>query len=104
LLAQGDQNFSLFAYLDNAVGQTVGREHVTSMNPSSKNIGSDYQEQMVEIHLTQINLQQLVDLMYRIEKGDHPLRFSRLQVKKRYNDIRNFDVAATVSLLKAVNS
>lgn len=104
LLAQGDENFSLFAYLDNAVGQTVGREHVTSMNPSSKNIGSDYQEQMVEIHLTQINLQQLVDLMYRIEKGDHPLRFSRLQVKKRYNDIRNFDVAATVSLLKAVNS
>jgi hypothetical protein len=104
LLAQGDQNFSLFAYLDNAVGQTLGREHVTSMNPTNKNIGTDYQEQMVEIHLTQINLQQLVDLLYRIEKGDHPLRFSRLQVKKRYNDIRNFDVTATVSLLKAVSS
>ena len=104
LLAQGDQNFSLFAYLDNAVGQTVGREHVTSMNPANKNIGTDYQEQLVEIHLTQINVQQLVDLLYRIEKGDHPLRFSRLQVKKRYNDIRNFDVTATVSLLKVVNS
>jgi hypothetical protein len=103
LLAQGDPNFSLFAYLDNAVGQSVGREHVTSMNPSNKNIGTDYQEQMVEIHLTQISLPQLVDLLYRIEKGDHPLRFSRLQIKKRYNDIRNFDVAATVSLLKAVN-
>jgi hypothetical protein len=103
LLAQGDENFSLFAYLDNAVGQSVGREHVTSMNPSNKNIGTDYQEQLVEIHLTQISLPQLVDLLYRIEKGDHPLRFSRLQVKKRYNDIRNFDVTATVSLLKAVN-
>jgi hypothetical protein len=104
LLEQGDQNFSLFAYLDNAVGQTVGREHVTSMNPTNKNVGADYQEQMVEIHLTQISLSQLIDLVYRIEKGDHPLRFSRLQVKKRYNDIRNFDVTATVSLLKAVNS
>ena len=104
VLAQGDPNFSLFAYLDNAVGQTVGREHVTSMNPSSKNIGGDYQEELVEIHLTQISLPQLVDLLYRIEKGDHPLRFSRLQVKKRYNDIRNFDVTATVSLLKAVTS
>ena len=104
LLAQGDPNFSLFAYLDTAVGQTVGREHVTSMNPSNKSIGTDYQEQLVEIHLTQISLSQLIDLLYRIEKGDHPLRFSRLQVKKRYNDIHNFDVTATVSLLKAVNS
>ena len=26
------------------------------------------------------------------------------QIKKRYNDIRNFDVTATVSLLKAVGS
>jgi hypothetical protein len=103
LLEQGDEKFSLFAYLDNAVGQSVGREHVTSMNPASKNIGTEYQEQTVEIHLTQISLPQLVDLLYRIEKGDHPLRFSRLQIKKRYNDIRNFDVAATVSLLKAVN-
>jgi hypothetical protein len=103
LLEQGDEKFSLFAYLDNAVGQSVGREHVTSMNPASKNIGTDYQEQTVEIHLTQISLPQLVDLLYRIEKGDHPLRFSRLQVKKRYNDIRNFDVSATVSLLKAVH-
>jgi len=103
-LAQGDPNFSLFSYLDAAVAQAVGREHITSMNPSNKNIGTEYQEQLVEIRLTQISLPQLVDLLYRVEKGDHPLRFSRLQVKKRFNDIRNFDVTATVSLLKAVNS
>jgi hypothetical protein len=103
-LAQGDPSFSLFPYLNNAVGQAVGREHVTSMNPADKNLpGTDYQEQLVEIHLTQISLPQLVDLLFRIEKGDHPLRFSRLQVKKRYNDVRNFDVTATVSVLKAVN-
>jgi hypothetical protein len=104
VIAQGDPNFSLFAYLDSTIGQAVGREHVTSMNPSNKNIGNDYQEQLVEVHLTQINLAQLVDLLYRVEKGDHPLRFSRLQIKKRYNDIYNFDVTATVSLLKAVSS
>ncbi len=100
VISQGDANFSLFAYLDAAVAQAVGREHITSMNPSNKNIGSDYQEQLVEIKLTQVPLPQLIDLLYRIEKGDHPLRFSRLQIKKRSNDIRNFDVAATVSLLK----
>jgi general secretion pathway protein M len=99
-----DSNFSLFSYLDNTIAQAVGREHVTSMNPSTKNIGTDYQEDLVEIKLTQINLAQLVDLLYRVEKGDRPLRFSRLQIKKRYNDNFNFDVIATVSLLKTVSS
>jgi type II secretory pathway component PulM len=103
-LEQGDPNFSLFAYLDNTIAQAVGREHISSMNPTDKNIGTEYQERMVEIRLTQINLQQLVDILYRVEKGEHPLRFSRLQIKKRTNDIRNFDVTATVSLLKAVTS
>ena len=103
-IEQTDPNFSLFAYLDSTISQAVGHEHVSAMNPSDKNIGTDYQEKQVEFRLTQINLQQLVDLLYRVEKGEHPLRFSRLQIKKRLNDIYNFDVLATVSLLKAVNS
>jgi hypothetical protein len=103
-ISPGDPGFSLFSHLDNTIAQAVGREHVTSMNPSAKNIGNDYQEDSVEIKLTQINLAQLVDLLFRIEKGDRQLRFSRLQIKKRYNDNFNFDVTATVSLLKTVSS
>ncbi len=103
-IAPADPNFSLFSYLDGTIAQAVGREHVTSMNPSTKNITNEYQEDLVEIKLTQINLGQLVDLLYRVEKGDRQLRFSRLQIKKRYNDNFNFDVTATVSLLKTVNS
>jgi hypothetical protein len=94
----------LFAYLQTIIAQAVPHEHIVSMNPSSKNIGNDFQEDLVEIKLNQISLPQLVDLMYRVEKGEPPLRFSRLSVKKRYNDIRNFDVTATVSLLKWVHS
>lgn len=94
----------LFAYLQTIIAQAVPHEHIVSMNPSSKNIGNDFQEELVEVKLNQISLPQLVDLMYRVEKGEPPLRFSRLSVKKRYNDIRNFDVVVTVSLLKAVHS
>jgi hypothetical protein len=103
-LSEGDPNFNLFAYVQNAISQAVSREHITSMNPSSKNVGTDFQEQMVEVKLTQLSLPQIVDLLFRVEKGDHPLRFSRLQIKKRHGDIWNFDVTATVSLLKAVSS
>lgn len=94
----------LFAYLQTTIAHAVPHDHIVSMNPSSKNIGTDLQEDLVEIKLTQISLPQIVDLMYRVEKGEPPLRFSRLMIKKRFNDIRNFDVTATVSLLKAVHS
>ena len=97
-------NFNLFAYLQGEISQAVSKEHIISMNPSNKNIGSDYQEEMVEIKLQQLSLPQIVDLVYRVEKGEHPLRFSRLQIKKRFNDIWNFDVSATVSLLKAAGA
>lgn len=100
----GEPKPSLFAYLDNTIAQAVGRERISSMNPTDKNVGTDEAklvEKLVEIRLTQISLPQLVDLLYRVEKGDPPLRFSRLQVKKRPGDIYNFDVTATVSFLKA---
>jgi type II secretory pathway component PulM len=103
-ISEGDPNFNLLAYLQTTIAQAVSRDHVASMNPSTKNRGNEYQEQLVEIKLTQVSLPQLVDLLYRVEKGDHPLRFSRLQIKKRYNDVRNFDVTAMVSLLAAAGS
>ena len=100
VLVRTDQSFSLFAYLQNAVAQAVSREHIQSMNPTDKNLSDEYQEQAVEIKLTAVSLDQLENVLYRIEKGDYQLRVSRLQVKKRYNDQYNFDITATVSLLK----
>jgi len=99
-----EADFNLFAYVQGEISQAVSKEHIVSMNPSSKNIGNEYKEDMVEIKLQQLSLPQVVDLMYRVEKGQHPLRFSRLQIKKRFNDIWNFDVNATVSVLKTVGA
>jgi type II secretory pathway component PulM len=103
-ISEGDPNFNLLAYLQNTIAQAVAREHIVSMNPSTKNRGADYVEQLVEIKLTQVALPQLVDLLYRVEKGEHPLRFSRLQIKKRVNDPHHFEVSATVSLLAAAGA
>ncbi len=98
-----DSSFNLFAYLQGEISQAVSKEHILSMNPSTKN-SAEFQEEMVEIKLQQLSLPQIVDLVYRVEKGQHPLRFSRLQIKKRFNDIWNFDVGATVSLLKSTGA
>jgi len=97
-------NFNLFASVQKTVSEAVSRENITSMNPSTKPIGTDFQEEQVEIKLQKVSLPQLVDFLYRVEKGAQPLRFSRLQIKKRPNpDIYNFDVTATISLLKTID-
>ncbi len=102
VLQKGDDKFSLFPHIEATVSQVVGRERIASMNPQSKTVGDTYREESVELKLTEISLEQLVDMMYRIEKGSHPLRVTRLQVKKRPRDPHTFDVTATVSMLKAI--
>ena len=101
LLAKVNPNFPLLTHLETTISQVIPRERINSMSPSSKPIGDEYEENIVEVKLSQVSLQQLVDMLYRIEKGEQPLRVTRLQVKKRYNDPRNFDVVATVSLVRA---
>jgi len=51
-IAQGDPGFSLFAHVDTVIASAVGRDRVTSMNPSTKNLSAEYQEESVEIKLT----------------------------------------------------
>jgi hypothetical protein len=47
-----------------------------------------------------VALPQIVDLLHRVEKGEHPLHFSRVAIKKRMNDPYSFDVQAIVAVLK----
>jgi general secretion pathway protein M len=102
VLNRADAKFSLFPYIESTVSQVVGRERITSMNPLNKEVSEGYREDAVELKLREVELEQLVDMMHRIEKGPHPLRVTRLQVKKRVRDEHKFDVTATVSILKAV--
>lgn len=102
VLDRADVKFSLFPYIESTVSQVVGRERITSMNPQNKEVSEGYREDSVELKLREVQLQQLVDMLHRIEKGPHPLRVTRLQVKKRLRDEHKFDVTATVSMLKAV--
>ncbi len=102
VLAKVQPNFSLFSHIESTVSQVVSRDHIASMNPVTKIHGDTYREESVEFKLTGISLEQLVDMTYRIEKGEHPLRVTRLQVKKKQNDPHSFDITATVSMLQAI--
>lgn len=100
-LTRGDGRFNLFSYVQSTVRDAVSADRIASMNPSTREVGTNFIEERVEIKITQIGLPSITDLIYRIEKGNNPLRFSRLQIKKRRDDPYTFDITATVSLLKA---
>jgi type II secretory pathway component PulM len=105
ILCQPTSQFSLFPYIESTVTQVlVDRSKIVSMNPQTKLISNAYREESIEVKLTGISLQQLVDMMYRIEvaKGACPLRVTRLLAKKQTRDKYSFDVTATVSMLQEV--
>jgi general secretion pathway protein M len=105
IIEKADPHFSLFPFIESTVSQVLGgRDKIASMNPQNKDMGGLYREESVELKLNGISLQQLVDLMYKIEKGPQPLRLTRLQVKKRPREPQTFDVTATVSMLKALEA
>ena len=99
MLAKTSKDFSLFAYLEATISQvTPGR--ITSMNRSNKTAGDQYEEELVELKLSQVSLDNIVDMLHRIEKSEHPLRVTRLMVKER--STKDFDVTATVSLVRSL--
>ncbi len=103
LLSKASKDFSLFAYLEATISQvTPGR--ISSMNRSNKTAGDLYEEELVEFKLTQVSLDNIVDMLHRIEKAEHPLRVTRLMVKERSGDTRDFDVTATVSLVRSLEA
>lgn len=101
-ISEVDPNFNLLGYLQGIVTGAISREKITSLNPTTrpKPEAPEFVEEMVEIKLAGVALPQIVDLFHRVEKGDHPLHFSRVSIKKRVNDPYAFDVQATVAVLK----
>lgn len=101
LLAKTSKDFSLFAYLEATIGQvTPGR--ISSMNRNNRTVGDQYEEELVEFKLTQVTLENIVDMLHRIEKAEHPLRVTRLLIKERTGPNHDFDVTAAVSLVRSL--
>jgi len=99
-LAQGGAGFSLFSHLESLGREVVGRERIASMNPSTRNISEDLQEEDVEMRLSGVSLRHLTTLLYRVEKSDLPLLVSRLQLKKRYDAPSLFDATVLIGRLR----
>ena len=99
-LASGGADFSLFSHLESVTREVLSRERVAAMNPSTRNVSEELQEEDVEMRLSGVSLRELVSLLYRVEKSDLPLLVSRLQMKKRFDQPYVFDATLVVGRLR----
>ena len=99
-LDRGGADFSLFAHLEGVARDVVTRERIAAMNPSTRSVAEDLQEEDVEMRLSGVSLRELVALLYRVEKSDLPILVSRLQMKKRFDQPFVYDATLVVGRLR----
>jgi type II secretory pathway component PulM len=91
---------SLFAQLESIAVPIAGRERIIAMNPSSRAIGNELQEELVEVRIEGITMRALVSLLYEIERREPPIAVDRLAVKRQYKDQSRVDATVVVSRLR----
>jgi hypothetical protein len=99
-LERGGADFSLFSHLEGVTRDVTSRDRVAAMNPSTRTVGEDLQEEDVEMRLSGVSLREVVGLLYRVEKTDLPLLVSRIQMKKRYDQPFVYDATLVVGRLR----
>jgi type II secretory pathway component PulM len=103
-LAAGGTDFSLFSHLEGVSREALSPEHVAAMNPSTRAVSDELQEEDVEMRLAAVSLRDVVTLLYRVEKTDLPLLVSRLQMKKRFDQPYVFDATLDVGRLRPTSA
>jgi hypothetical protein len=99
-LERGGADFSLFSHLEGVARDVVTRERIAAMNPSTRSVAEDLQEEDVEMRLSGVSLREIVALLYRVEKSDLPILVSRIQMKKRFDQPFVYDATLVVGRLR----
>ena len=92
---------SPFAFLEGLATSTLGREKLAAINPAGREERNGMSRETIELKLSGVSLQELVDLLYKIDVTGTTLRCTNLAIKKRYKDPYTFDVTLTTLALNA---
>ncbi|MBM4259187.1 MAG: type II secretion system protein M [Deltaproteobacteria bacterium] len=90
---------SPFAFLEGLTTSTLGREKLAAINPIGHEDRGGLARETIELKLSGVSLQELVDLLYKIDVTGTTLRCTNLAIKKRYKDPYTFDVTLTAIAL-----
>ena len=88
---------SPFSFLETLATSALGPGKVSSINPVGREQHPDGERETIEMHLQGVSLQELIDLLYKVDAVGTVLRPVRLSIKKQYKDPYRFDVTLTTS-------
>jgi len=99
--ATGEQGgASLFAQLEAIAVPVAGRERIVAMNPSTRPLGNELQQELVEMRIEGVTMRALVTLLHAIENREPPIAVERVAVKRQYKDQTRVDATVVVARLR----
>lgn len=99
-LADTDQGFTLFSFIEDISTRNGVRKKLVSMRPQTPQIQGDYREESVEIKLERIDLGELVQFLYGIEMADAALQLKTVRIKPRFDNRAQLDTVLIISSLQ----
>ena len=97
LLPQGAANVNLLSYLETLTRQANMKENIEYMKPGAGVQRGSVKRNSVELKLVKVNLKQLINLLFQIERGGkYPLIIDEIHIKKRYDTPDLMDVSLEV--------
>ena len=72
------------------------------IRPLKGDVQGGGQEELAEVKIDGLTANELVNLLYRLEKGAKPTSLKKLLVKNRFDDPAKLDVTLTLALIRAV--
>lgn len=91
---------SLFSQLESVSVPVVGREQITAMNPTTREVDADFREESVDMKLSGISAQRLVRLLHAIEVRGGGMTVARTSFKRQYKDPTLLDATIIVVRLQ----
>jgi general secretion pathway protein M len=96
------QRGNVLSVLETMANEVQIKDKITSMDPKSAPPNDLYRETVIEVRLTNVNLKQLTDYLFRVENSGSFLKIKRLRIKTRTDDPGYLDVNFRVSSFEPI--
>ncbi|HEY7129218.1 MAG TPA: type II secretion system protein GspM [Nitrospira sp.] len=95
-LPNGDGQFSLLAFMEEAAASVQIRDRIVGMQPQQGTTQHGYQETAVDLRLDGVQLPQLLALLVALEQAPYDVQVHHLQIKPKYDNPINLDATLRI--------
>lgn len=99
-VASQDRTFELLPSLESLIKQGGLEERTASMKQQELPLDENYYERIVQIRLESLTLEQLVDLLQKLESSEVLVKVKSLHIKKNLTNANLLDSIIEISNLK----